>query len=115
MAGVAQAIASQTIGQELSLIGVPAPTTLDGYRPANPDEIKTFMICWANRGESDRRCSRPEGRAEHHFYRPVRMVLRRRTPEGVVQVSPGLEVGRALVRCLEMGTNNVLRHRQGEG
>ena len=44
MAGVAQAEASRTIGQELSLIGVLAPTTLDGYRPINPDEIKTFMI-----------------------------------------------------------------------
>ena len=44
MAGVAQEAASRTIGHKLSLIGVPAPTTLDGYRPANPDEIKTFMI-----------------------------------------------------------------------
>ena len=44
MAGVSQEAASRSIGHELSLIGVPAPTTLDGYRPASPDEIKTFMI-----------------------------------------------------------------------
>ena len=44
MAGITQEAASRTIGHELSLIGVPAPTTLDGYRPASPDEIKTFMI-----------------------------------------------------------------------
>ena len=44
MAGITQEAASRAIGHELSLIGVPAPTTLDGYRPASPDEIKTFMI-----------------------------------------------------------------------
>ena len=44
MAGISQEAASRAIGHELSLIGVPAPTTLDGYRPASPDEIKTFMI-----------------------------------------------------------------------
>jgi len=44
MAGITQEAASRTIGHELSFIGVPAPTTLDGYRPASPDEIKTFMI-----------------------------------------------------------------------
>ena len=44
MAGSPQDVARQAIGYELSLIGVPAPTTLDGYRPASPDEIKTFMI-----------------------------------------------------------------------
>ena len=40
----AQAEASRAIGHDLALIGVPAPTTLDGFRPASPDEIKTFMV-----------------------------------------------------------------------
>jgi hypothetical protein len=44
MAGISQEAASRAIGHELSLIGVPAPTTLDGYRPASPDEMKIFMI-----------------------------------------------------------------------
>ena len=44
MAGVVQQQASQSLGHELSLVGVPAPTTLDGYSPARPDEIKTFLL-----------------------------------------------------------------------
>ena len=36
MAGVVQQQASQSLGHELSLVGVPAPTTLDGYSPASP-------------------------------------------------------------------------------
>ena len=44
MAGSPQDVARQVIGHELSLIGVPPPTTLDGFRPANADEIKNFMI-----------------------------------------------------------------------
>ena len=39
-----QAEASRVMGDALALIGVPAPTTLDGYSPASPDEVKTFMI-----------------------------------------------------------------------
>ena len=37
-------VARDAIGHELSLIGVPPPTTLDGSRPANADEMKHFMI-----------------------------------------------------------------------
>ena len=44
MDGAAQEAASRAIGQELALIGVPAPTTLDGFRPAKPDEVKTFLV-----------------------------------------------------------------------
>ena len=44
MSGSPHEVASQALGHELSLIGVPAPTTLDGFRPASPDEIKTFMV-----------------------------------------------------------------------
>ena len=44
MDGAAQEAASRAIGQELALIGVPAPTTLDGFRPAKPCEVKTFLI-----------------------------------------------------------------------
>ena len=44
MAGTPQEVASQAIGHELSLIGVPPPTTLDGFRPSNADEMKHFMI-----------------------------------------------------------------------
>ena len=44
MAGTPQEAASRVIGHELSLMGVPAPTTLDGFRPSSPDEMKTFMI-----------------------------------------------------------------------
>ena len=36
--------AQDAIGHELSLIGVSPPTTLDGFRPANADEMKHFMI-----------------------------------------------------------------------
>ena len=44
MAGTPQEAASRAIGHELSLIGVPAPTTLDGFRPSSADEMKTFMV-----------------------------------------------------------------------
>ena len=44
MDGAAQEAASRAIGQELALIGVPAQTTLDGFRPAKLDEVKTFLI-----------------------------------------------------------------------
>ena len=44
MAEVVQQQASQALGHQLSLVGVPAPTTLDGYSPASPDEIKTFLL-----------------------------------------------------------------------
>ena len=40
----AQEAARQAIGHELALIGVPPPTTLDGFRPANEDEMKNFMV-----------------------------------------------------------------------
>ena len=36
--------ARNAIGHELALIGVPPPTTLDGFRPANADEMKNVMI-----------------------------------------------------------------------
>ena len=36
--------ARDAMGHELALIGVPPPTTLDGFRPANADEMKHFMI-----------------------------------------------------------------------
>ena len=36
--------ARDAIGHELALIGVPPPRTLDGFRPANADEMKHFMI-----------------------------------------------------------------------
>ena len=36
--------ARDAIGHELALIGVPPPTTLDGFQPANADEMKNFMI-----------------------------------------------------------------------
>jgi len=54
MAGISQEAASRAIGHELALSGVPAPTTLEGFRPASPDEIKTFMVSVglpAQRGE----------------------------------------------------------------
>ena len=44
MAGTPQEAASRAICHELSLIGSPAPTTVDGFRPASPDEMKNFMI-----------------------------------------------------------------------
>ena len=44
MAGTPQEAASQVLGHELSLIGVPAPTSIDGFRPARPDEMNTFMV-----------------------------------------------------------------------
>ena len=44
MHGAHQDVARDAIGHELSLIGVPPPTTLDGFRPAHEDEIKNFMI-----------------------------------------------------------------------
>ena len=44
MAGMSQEAASRAIGHELSGLGVPAPTPLDGSRPASPDEVKTYLI-----------------------------------------------------------------------
>ena len=44
MSGMSQESASRAIGHELSGLGVPAPTPLDGFRPASPDEVKTFLI-----------------------------------------------------------------------
>ena len=40
----AQEAARDAIGHELALIGVPPLTTLDGFRPANEDEMKNVMI-----------------------------------------------------------------------
>ena len=44
MAGTPQEAVSQVIGHELLLIGVPAPATLDGFRPSSADEMKLFMV-----------------------------------------------------------------------
>ena len=44
MHGAHQEVARDAIGHELALIGVPPPTTLDGFRPANEDEMKNFMV-----------------------------------------------------------------------
>ena len=44
MLGAQQDAARDAIGHELALIGVPPPTTLDGFRPAREDEMKNFMI-----------------------------------------------------------------------
>ena len=44
MSGSPQEAARDAIGHELALIGVPPPTTLDGFRLANGDEMKNFMI-----------------------------------------------------------------------
>ena len=44
MSGSPQEAARDAIGHELALIGVPPPTTLDGFRPANGDEMKNFVI-----------------------------------------------------------------------
>ena len=44
MLGTHQDVAREALGHELALIGVPPPTTLDGFRPANGDEMKNFMI-----------------------------------------------------------------------
>ena len=44
MHGAHQDAARDAIGHELALIGVPPPTTLDGFRPAHEDEMKNFMI-----------------------------------------------------------------------
>ena len=44
MAGTAQEEAARNIGRQMLLAGVPAPTALDGFRPAFPDELKTFLI-----------------------------------------------------------------------
>jgi hypothetical protein len=44
MDGATQEAASRAIGETLALVGVPAPTTLDGMRPAAPDEIKNFLL-----------------------------------------------------------------------
>ena len=48
MSGSPHEVASQALGHEL-----PAPTTLDGFRPASPDEIKTFVV---SIGLSPERC-----------------------------------------------------------
>ena len=42
--GTHQEAARVAIGHELAFIGAPPPTTLDGFRPANDDEMKTFMV-----------------------------------------------------------------------
>ena len=44
MLGTRQDVAREALGHELALIGVPPPTTLDGFWPANGDEKKNFMI-----------------------------------------------------------------------
>ena len=44
MSGTHQEAARDAIGHELALIGVPPPTTLDGFRPANDDEMKNFTV-----------------------------------------------------------------------
>ena len=44
MLGTHQDVAREALGHEVALIGVPPPTTLDGFRPANGDEMKNFMI-----------------------------------------------------------------------
>ena len=44
MSGTHQEAARDAIGHELALIGVPPPTTLDGFRPASDDEMKNFMV-----------------------------------------------------------------------
>ena len=44
MLGTHQDVTREALGHELALIGVPPPTTLDGFRPANGDEMKNFMI-----------------------------------------------------------------------
>ena len=44
MSGATQEEAARSIGRQMSLVGVPAPTALDGFSPASPDELKTFLI-----------------------------------------------------------------------
>ena len=44
MDGATQEAASRAIGDTLALVGVPAPTTLDGMRAASPDEMKNFFL-----------------------------------------------------------------------
>ena len=44
MTGTPQEISSQIIDHERSLIGVLALTTMDGFRPSVPDEIKHFVL-----------------------------------------------------------------------
>ena len=44
MNGTPQEAARDAIGHELALIGVPPPTTLDGFWPANAEEMKNFMV-----------------------------------------------------------------------
>ena len=44
MSGSPQEAARDAIGHELALIGVPPFTTLDGFRPANDDEKKNFIV-----------------------------------------------------------------------
>ena len=44
MAGAAFEAASRGIGQQLALLGVPAPADLEGKKPAQPDELKNFFM-----------------------------------------------------------------------
>ena len=107
VAGITQEAASRTIGHELSLIGVPAPTTLDGYRPASPDEVKTFMI---SVGLSNERSADVAQALKDDLNITSTVQFQGTLPQGVVPLSPGLENRRALVHRLEMGSLNVLCH-----